>query len=329
MLEIFGVPSTTERVYRAMLDNPTADVAQLAKTLALQPAEVATELDRLAALMLVTADQDDENVLRPIAPDQAIESLLAQQEQRLARMQELVENSRHGVTTYVNAFVESRVRRDEVGLVEIVDDAEVVRSRLYQLVREAQLSAFTIHGGAPLPTDAIESSRRLDRELLERKVALRAIVATPSLSSEPWRSHLEEVSSIGMQVRVHPSPGPHTIVIDDATALITRSSRPGALILHGPDLVAPVSQLFTQLWNTAQPWDEAVSLAADGDQFSEARLRQVVTLLAQGLKDDAIARKTSTSVRTVRRLVAAATAALQAESRFQAGVEAVRRGWVD
>ena len=38
MLEIFGVPSTTERVYRAMLDNPTADVAQLAKTLALQPA---------------------------------------------------------------------------------------------------------------------------------------------------------------------------------------------------------------------------------------------------------------------------------------------------
>lgn len=160
-------------------------------------------------------------------------------------------------------------------------------------------------------------------------MVLRAIVATPSLSSEPWRSHLEEVSSIGMQVRVHPSPGPHTIVIDDATALITRSSRPGALILHGPDLVAPVSQLFTQLWNTAQPWDEAVSLAADGDQFSEARLRQVVTLLAQGLKDDAIARKTSTSVRTVRRLVAAATAALQAESRFQAGVEAVRRGWVD
>ena len=115
MLEIFGVPSTTERVYRAMLDNPTADVAQLAKTLALQPAEVATELDRLAALMLVTADLDDETVLRPIAPDQAIESLLAQQEQRLARMQELVENSRHGVTTYVNAFVESRVRRDEVG----------------------------------------------------------------------------------------------------------------------------------------------------------------------------------------------------------------------
>lgn len=161
MLEIFGVPSTTERVYRAMLDNPTADVAQLAKTLALQPAEVATELDRLAALMLVTADQDDENVLRPIAPDQAIESLLAQQEQRLARMQELVENSRHGVTTYVNAFVESRVRRDEVGLVEIVDDAEVVRSRLYQLVREAQLSAFTIHGGRrcrPTPSSRLGGS---------------------------------------------------------------------------------------------------------------------------------------------------------------------------
>ena len=208
MLEIFGVHGTTERVYRAMLDNPTADVSQLARTLKMKRADVAAELDRLAALMLVTTDQGDINVVSPVAPDQAIESLLAQQERRLAQMQELVDTSRQNVTHYVEAFVESRVRRDDHGLVEIIDEAEVVRSRLYQLVREAQVSAFTIHGGAPLPSEAIESSRRLDRELLERKVVLRAIVATPSLTSEAWRTHLLEVSSIGMQVRVsRPSRG--------------------------------------------------------------------------------------------------------------------------
>ena len=328
MLEIFGVHGTTERVYRAMLDNPTTDVSQLAKTLKMKRGEVAAELDRLAALRLVTTDEGGVNVVSPVAPDQAIESLLAQQERRLAQMQELVDTSRQNVAHYVEAFVDSRVRRDDHDLVEIIDEAEVVRSRLYQLVREARVSAVTIHGGAPLPSDAIESSRRLDRELLERKVVLRAIVATPSLTSEAWRTHLVEASSIGMQVRVHPSPGPHTIVIDGSVALIPRTSRPGALILHGPDLVAPVAQLFTQVWNAAQPWDDILTQGAEGE-FSEARLRQVVSLLAQGLKDDAIARKTATSVRTVRRLVAAATAALQAESRFQAGVEALRRGWVD
>ena len=54
MLEIFGVHGTTERVYRAMLDNPTTDVSQLAKTLKMKRGEVAAELDRLSALRLVT-----------------------------------------------------------------------------------------------------------------------------------------------------------------------------------------------------------------------------------------------------------------------------------
>jgi len=42
MLEIFGVHGTTERVYRAMLDNPTTDVSQLAKTLKRKRGEGAT-----------------------------------------------------------------------------------------------------------------------------------------------------------------------------------------------------------------------------------------------------------------------------------------------
>ena len=57
-------------------------------------------------------------------------------------------------------------------------------------------------------------------------------------------------------------------------------------------------------------------------------MREVVTLLARGLKDDAIARRLGVSVRTVRRLISATIDDLQADSRFQAGVVAVQRGWV-
>jgi DNA-binding NarL/FixJ family response regulator len=51
-------------------------------------------------------------------------------------------------------------------------------------------------------------------------------------------------------------------------------------------------------------------------------------MLAAGAKDEQIARALGVSLRTVRRRVAALLADLGVRSRFQAGVEAMRRGWV-
>lgn len=52
-------------------------------------------------------------------------------------------------------------------------------------------------------------------------------------------------------------------------------------------------------------------------------------MLAGGLTDEAMARKLGLSERTVRRLVSEPTERLGAASRFQAGVCAVRLGWLD
>ena len=85
--------------------------------------------------------------------------------------------------------------------------------------------------------------------------------------------------------------------------------------------------LFDELWGVGLPFVEG---GGDGTEkaVSEDRMREVVTLLARGLKDDAIARRLGVSVRTVRRLISATIDDLQADSRFQAGVVAVQRGWV-
>jgi len=50
--------------------------------------------------------------------------------------------------------------------------------------------------------------------------------------------------------------------------------------------------------------------------------------LASGLTDESIANHTGTAVRTVRRHVSAILEVLQVDSRFAAGVAAVRRGWL-
>ncbi|MFD0381698.1 response regulator transcription factor [Streptomyces stramineus] len=60
----------------------------------------------------------------------------------------------------------------------------------------------------------------------------------------------------------------------------------------------------------------------------DARDRQILTLMASGATDDAIARRLGLGRRTVVRRVSALLAMLGATTRFQAGVQAARRGWL-
>jgi DNA-binding NarL/FixJ family response regulator len=56
--------------------------------------------------------------------------------------------------------------------------------------------------------------------------------------------------------------------------------------------------------------------------------RFLLEALGSGAQDEQIARRLGLSLRTVRRRVAELMEELGAQSRFQAGVEAARRGWL-
>ncbi len=76
-------------------------------------------------------------------------------------------------------------------------------------------------------------------------------------------------------------------------------------------------------------WDRAAPVP-DLD-LGEARpdlRRFLLQQLAAGAKDEQIARALGISLRTVRRRVADMLIELGVDNRFQAGVEAVRRGWL-
>ena len=328
MLQMFGVLPRTEAVYRAMLDHPLADVAQLARLLAVSEETVSSELDELAELMLIETARQDPDSHVAIPPEQAIEALIAREEERIAAAQREMTKARGDLPGFVNSFVESRSRRDDRGLVELIDDARVVTSRLFQLTRSARDRVCFMLPGPALPVEAIGPSARLDDELLSRRVPLRIIVTESSLAVAHWREHLLTQAARGAQVRHHPAPPMRLVIVDDEVGILPRAGSPGATVAHGPDLVAPVAGLFDQIWEDALPLAAAPEGALE-PQITEARIRQVVALLAQGQKDEAIARRLGVSVRTVRRFVSAAVSSLQAQSRFQAGVLAVKRGWVD
>lgn len=325
MLEVFGVQALTESVYRAMLEHPTADTAAIASEVDVSVDEVRAELDLLADLMLVEVGVGA-SPFQAIPPEQAIAVLVAREEARLAERQRQVTEARDDMSALVESFVTSRTQQGSDGLVEQIDDPRVVTSRLFQLTRAARERVSFMLPGEALPPEAIGPSARLDGELLARGIPLRVVVSDASLERTHWRDHLCCQVQRGVQARSHPAPPQRLVIVDGDVAILPRDGSAGAIVVHGPDLVGPTAALFDTMWHDAIPI--VMDAQVTESEFSDARVRQVVALLAQGQKDEAIARRLQVSVRTVRRLVSAALTALHAESRFEAGVLAVKRGWV-
>jgi DNA-binding NarL/FixJ family response regulator len=67
--------------------------------------------------------------------------------------------------------------------------------------------------------------------------------------------------------------------------------------------------------------------AAAAERLPAAQ-QMVLALMAEGLHDDAIARRAKLSTTTVRRHITAIMKRLDVTSRFAAGAAAQRRGWI-
>jgi DNA-binding CsgD family transcriptional regulator len=107
----------------------------------------------------------------------------------------------------------------------------------------------------------------------------------------------------------------------------------GALVVRRSPLLDALIQNFETQWARAIPVPVASSPATPdrddhegtgtgtGDSHTE-----LLTLLAAGMTDERIARRLGVSARTVQRRVSALMSGLDANNRFQAGVQAHRRG---
>jgi hypothetical protein len=94
-----------------------------------------------------------------------------------------------------------------------------------------------------------------------------------------------------------------------------------ALCIRPSALLYALVQLFDLLWTQATP-----IVAPDSD--GEVSDRALAALLASGAKDDVVARHLGTSTRTLSRRIAELMEHLHVRTRFQAGVQAVRLGWL-
>jgi DNA-binding CsgD family transcriptional regulator len=224
--------------------------------------------------------------------------------------------------------------------------AAVTRPGPGEVENHAPLDGELSSGGNPLQllTNLIEESRgdllwlRPDAYRMPRESAMAQVVGAAIASGRrsraiyPVRALHEAPEALlaraqaGEQVRVIADLPTRLFVIGTTHAVLPEplgmADEP-RLLVRQRALVEALTLMFELMWERAAPVPDL--------DFGEARpdlRRFLLQQLAAGAKDEQIARTLGISLRTVRRRVAALLIELGVDSRFQAGVEAVRRGWL-
>ncbi len=152
----------------------------------------------------------------------------------------------------------------------------------------------------------------------------RAIYPVRALTEAP--TSLQDRARLGEQVRMISELTTRMFILGDAHAVLPEplgfTDEPRVHIRQR-SIVAALTLWFESLWSRATPLSEL-----EGSRARPDLRRFLLEQLVAGATDEVIARKLGLSLRTVRRRVAALMADLGADTRFQAGVEAARRGWL-
>lgn len=165
------------------------------------------------------------------------------------------------------------------------------------------------------------------RETLASGVTIRKLYTPAALVGDEQRRRLFDLAGAGARVRICATGLPHeTIIIDRAVMVLAGTRTAGDrefTVTTSQALIGGVYALFEAAWEAAA--DLGAYLRRDLPPV-DAEGRRILGVLAEGVTDEVGARRVGVSLRTYRRRVAELMRLLEADSRFQAGVQAGELG---
>lgn len=314
MLESLGVLPDDETVYRRLLSRGQCEVAEIAEEVGRGHDDVVASLARLEELGLVSRTPGRPVRMRAARPDVAVEVLVSRRREELDRTR----LAAHELLAEMSA--DERHRPEDI--VEVIVGREAIATRFEQLLTSIREELLVLDR-PPYVAEA-ERSDTAVRSLLHTAVTVRGIYAPEALDLPGALEAARDAARVGEQSRVHADVPMKLAIGDRRLAILPISvdqAVDAALCIRTSALLDALVQLFDLLWAQATP------IVAPDDEGS-ASDRDLAALLASGAKDDVIARHLGTSTRTLSRRVADLMDHLHVRTRFQAGVQAVRLGWL-
>lgn len=256
---------------------------------------------------------------------------LARHALRLERRASAARASADGLARVYHEARASGLVRSEIG-VEVLPDVDAVTRATHEAVARAEATVRMFRGMT------LRSRQVIDAPLASHQEPTIGVGGRVVEVHTVWDSAVLELPDV-LPVMAARREGHETqrflplipisvIVVDHHTCIVEWTGNAdgrGAQGLLGTSLgaVSAGRALFDRFWQLATP----VS-APDELQDLEERDATILRLMAAGVADASIARQTGYSQRTVERRVRYVMERLGAQTRFQAGVQATRRGWI-
>lgn len=327
MLSALGIGGFDEQVYRAFLARPDETVQEIAGAVAAPPSRVRHAVSRLESLGLIRRITHGQYL--PVGPQAALTALL---NQRRMEAETAFAQARASVDELAEEYRAGRLRTDPSSLVEVISGREAVTRRVYELTMSITTHVWVLdkppyleHGDGRPNTN--ETEAELTTRWIERGVDCRSVYC-PEAMARPGRFEtVMKLSALGEQSRMLPSLPFKLRIFDLRVALVplVGDTNDSLAVVHPSGLLDALVELFEAYWAKAQPI--AASPPAESGELSGDEL-VLMRMLQAGLKDQAIARQLGVSARTATRRIARLLERLEADTRFQAGVVAAKRGWL-
>lgn len=307
-------------LYLALLDVPAASRSQLRDLLGGRPWE--QPLAELQQRGLVSELPGRPRRYTAAPPHLAIEALVRQREEELRRTRRQLSCLE---IRYRSSRREPPASQDVVEVVATNADT-LRRWEQVQWSARVQVRSFD---RPPYVSDPL-GGNPLEKQLLAAGIAYRSVYQADGFTMPGRPEALRGLIGLGEQARVVERVPVKMFIADDQLGILPLEWSGGAessVIIHASSLLDSLIMLFEQVWERAVPVHADGSLPSLGSRPT-AEEAGLISLLAAGLTDSSIARQLGAHPRTVQRRVRALLDRLDASSRFQAGLQAGRRGWL-
>lgn len=296
----------------------------LSRQVGLSERVLLSAITQLVELRLLHTDGLDGGRLVPVAPQAAVDELISPIERAIYRQRDLADRLKDRIDRVI------RARESTAELVGAIDglrgEAEI--KGLLKLTSDSCRRELTVLRPAHEDEEGLDALLDACFGVLDRDVAVRVVCPHRSRAGFAARARVRRLLEDGAQIRTVGQVPQASFVFDRSLAIVLAlpgpgdNAEPAARRIRDANVVQFLVEMFDQLWQDASPYEANVpGYAGAADDLQ----RTIARLMAQGLTDDAVARRLGMSVRTCRRHIAALLRELDAVSRFQAGVRAARR----
>lgn len=309
-----GVAAAAEILYRTLLRRPRWRDGELAAELGWPVAQVRAAVDELRAEGLLAGSADDVLAVRAVEPRLALRAMTAR---RLDGQPGGPLPSAIAVERFI-ALHEAAGERFRAERGGSADEASALAERLAAGVeRELILLVPRYSPGA------YEFTGQVAGDVLRRGGTVRAVWGADFVADPAVVKHARWLGARWAVPRAVARVPVRAMIMDREATVLVDEAGGVRWLLTGAALVA-VLDLADQLWEHGAEVRAGAAVLPEESPLPRNAL--VLRLLADGLTDDAVARRIGVSVRTVRNDVASVMVSLGARSRFQAGVRAARLG---